>query len=221
MNRTSKRTATVNNGALAARRHLIIFARFPVAGGGKRRLARGIGAAQAVRFQRIRVAHLIATFARDPRWSTTFAVTPDFSGPWYPGNLGLRASAVRHLYQGRGDLGSRMARAADLMPPGDVVIIGSDIPGIGRSDVADAFDALGRADAVFGPAPDGGYWLVGLKGTPRRRSPFDGVRWSSAHTLDDTIANLGSARIALLRTIQDIDEPADLAAAPDWPRLIR
>lgn len=211
----------MTNGAPMGRRHLVIFARFPVAGGGKRRLARGIGVAQAVRFQRVRVQHLIAAFAHDPRWSTTFAVTPDFSGPWYPGNLGLRASAVRHLYQGRGDLGSRMARAADRMPPGDVVIIGSDIPGIRPCDVADAFDALGRADAVFGRAPDGGYWLVGLTGAPRRRSPFDGVRWSSAHTREDTIANLGRARITFLRTIQDIDEPADLATAPDWPRLIR
>lgn len=200
------------NGASAARRHLVIYMRFPVMGAGKRRLARGIGAAGAVRFQRIRVRHLLTGIARDPRWTTWIAATPDFSGPW--------PSGVRVLYQGHGDLGQRMTRMARAMPQGDVVMIGSDIPGILAYDVASAFQSLGTADAVFGPAPDGGYWLVGLKGTPRRAIPFSGVRWSSAHTLADTVQNLMGARIARLRTIQDVDEAADLAAAPDWQRLI-
>ncbi|WP_425283593.1 DUF2064 domain-containing protein [Methyloceanibacter stevinii] len=54
------------------------------------------------------------------------------------------------------------------MPPGPVVLVGSDIPRISRAHIAEAFRLLGNADAVFGPAQDGGYWLVGFKRSPGR-----------------------------------------------------
>jgi ribosomal protein L22 len=73
-------------------------------------------------------------------------------------------------------------------------------------DVDKAFALLGRYDAVFGPARDGGYWLVGLKRRPRVLRPFAGVRWSSAHTLADTLANLGGRRTALVATLSDVDD---------------
>jgi glycosyltransferase A (GT-A) superfamily protein (DUF2064 family) len=91
------------------------------------------------------------------------------------------------------------------------VLVGSDIPGLARADIAAAFRALGRAQAVFGPAEDGGYWLVGLG--PRRPSrPFAAVRWSGPHALGDTLANFAGRRIALLRRLRDVDTAADLAA---------
>jgi glycosyltransferase A (GT-A) superfamily protein (DUF2064 family) len=69
------------------------------------------------------------------------------------------------------------------------ILIGSDIPGLGPADIAAGFRALGKADAVFGPALDGGYWLVGF-GPRRPHCPFAKVRWSSPHALADTLANL-------------------------------
>ena len=74
------------------------------------------------------------------------------------------------------------------------------------------FRALGDHDAVFGPATDGGYWLVGL-----RRRPFqprlDGpVRWSTQHALADTVANFDPrVRVAMIETLADIDDGDDLA----------
>ncbi len=56
--------------------------------------------------------------------------------------------------------------------PGPVVIIGADIPEITPDHIGRAFAALGRSDAVFGPAADGGYWLVGLKRRPSIREIF-------------------------------------------------
>ena len=91
------------------------------------------------------------------------------------------------------------------------VLVGCDIPGLGRADIAAAFKALGRADAVFGPAEDGGYWLVGL-GPRRPPAPFAGVRWSTEHALADTLANCRGHRVALLRRLRDVDTAADLAA---------
>ncbi|MEQ1697482.1 MAG: DUF2064 domain-containing protein, partial [Hyphomicrobiaceae bacterium] len=132
-------------------RHLVIFARIPQAGRGKRRLAAGVGDVQAVRFSRVRLAVLSARLARDPRWTTWIAVTPEGAGP--------RPRGVRIVGQGRGDLGARMGRVFETLPLGPMVIIGSDCPAVGAAHIARAFEALGGRRAVFGPASDGGYWL--------------------------------------------------------------
>jgi rSAM/selenodomain-associated transferase 1 len=181
---------------------LIVFARAPRLGAVKRRLARGIGAMAALRFHRGQLAALLAAVARDRRWRTVLAVTPDRARARWPLH-------VKRRPQGGGDLGARMGRA--LAPHRRAVLVGCDIPGISASDIAAAFRALGRADAVFGPSEDGGYWLVGL-GPRRPARPFAAVRWSSEHTLGDTLANFQGRRIALLRTLRDVDTAEDLAA---------
>ena len=113
--------------------------------------------------------------------------------------------------QGRGDLGDRMGRLMRGMPPGPVCIIGGDIPGIRRAHIARSFAALGGHDAVFGPAPDGGYWLVGLKrANPLPPTLFHNVRWSSEHALADSIASLPGKRIAQVATLNDVDTAKDL-----------
>jgi rSAM/selenodomain-associated transferase 1 len=181
---------------------LIVFARAPRLGAVKRRLARGIGAMAALRFYRAQLAATLAEVARDPRWHTVLGTTPDRARARWPRRLPCVA-------QGRGDLGQRMHRA--MWPHRRVVLVGSDIPGLTRGDVAEAFRALGRAAAVFGPAEDGGYWLVGL-GPRRPPRPFAEVRWSSEHALADTLANFHGLRIALLRTLRDVDTAEDLHA---------
>ncbi len=115
------------------------------------------------------------------------------------------------MAQQRGDLGRRMDRAMRGFGPGPVVLVGSDIPDISARHIAAAFRALGRHDAVFGPADDGGYWLVGLRRRPAHPDPFSPVRWSSRHALADTVANLGRRYDhVLLETLTDIDDAASL-----------
>jgi uncharacterized protein len=193
-------------------KHLVIFARYPQLGRGKRRLAKGAGDVAAVHFQRVRLHVLIHRLSRDPRWRTYLAVTPNRSGPW--------PAHVTVLAQGQGDLGMRMTRVMEALPPGPAVIIGSDVPGVTRVAVADAFKALPGHDAVFGPAGDGGYWLVGLSRSGRRFAPFSPVRWSSEWALADTIANLNGARITMSRALDDVDTADDLTAAIGWSRVI-
>ena len=195
--------------------HLVIFVRAPVAGAVKRRLAwgpdgaGGIGAAAACRFYRRNTATVIQRIAHDKRWRTWLAVSPDRT---------LRAARVwprrvARLPQGRGDLGRRMAQPLAALPPGPVAIVGTDIPDLAKPHIAAAFAALCSHNAVFGPAPDGGYWLAGFRRRPALLDPFAGVRWSSEHALDDTLANLPrTARVAFLETLRDIDTPADYAA---------
>ena len=103
----------------------------------------------------------------------------------------------------------RMRRLFSLLPPGPAIIVGSDIPAIEAEHIAQAFKLLGRNDAVFGPAADGGYWLIGLKRTPKALAPFAGVRWSSPHALADTLANLKGKRVAFAATLRDVDSKND------------
>ena len=191
---------------MMGRANLIMFARAPMVGMVKRRLAADIGALAAQRFYARTTATVLARLAGDRRWRTWLAVTPDrfaAAGRFWPGT-------VRRLPQGNGDLGRRMARAMRRFPGAPAVLVGSDIPDLGPAQVAAAFAALGSHDAVLGPAADGGYWLVGLRDGRALPGMFDGVRWSTPHALADTLANLRRRRVALLETLDDIDDGADL-----------
>lgn len=184
---------------------LVIMLKAPAAGRVKTRLGRDIGMVPAAWWFRHQVARLLRRI-EDPRWRVVLAVSPDgaVTGRYWP-------KRFARVAQGRGDLGDRMARQLRDMPAGPVCIIGGDIPGVTRAHVARAFAALGDHEAVFGPAPDGGYWLIGMKRV--RALPaglFAGVRWSSAFALADSIASLGDCSVALVDVLADVDRASDL-----------
>ncbi|MEM8577645.1 MAG: TIGR04282 family arsenosugar biosynthesis glycosyltransferase [Pseudomonadota bacterium] len=183
---------------------LIVMVKEPRPGRVKTRLAVDIGSIQAVWWFRHQVARLLQR-VHDPRWELVLAVAPDVAA----GSAAFPSHLAR-VPQGRGDLGQRMARAM-AGHRGPVCVIGADIPGINRTRIAAAFAALGGADAVFGPAEDGGYWLVGLKNAaPLPAGLFRGVRLSTEHALADSAATLAGRRIAYVDTLRDVDTAADL-----------
>lgn len=187
---------------MAQDRHLIIFLKAPRFGSAKSRLARDIGRFPALEFYRRASGRLIRRLAADRRWTTWLYVTPGPAaarGRFWP-------AGMRRVPQGKGDLGQRMAVALEGFT-GPAVLIGSDLPDIDRGDIAAAFEALGSADMVFGPATDGGYWLVGARGRRPLQQIFRNVRWSSEDTLADTRANIGAhIRVAMLDEREDIDD---------------
>jgi rSAM/selenodomain-associated transferase 1 len=191
-------------------RTLVIFLKAPVAGRAKTRLGKSLGAGRAAAIYRRLSANTIAHGSRG-NWRTVLAVDPVTALAGYES---LWPPQLDRVAQGRGDLGSRMRRVFDGLAAGPVVIIGSDAPGLRSQHIRAAFKSLEGADAVIGPAPDGGYWLIGLA---RRRDAarlFKGVRWSSAHALRDTVASLPlSFRVATLETLADVDDAEDLAKA--------
>jgi glycosyltransferase A (GT-A) superfamily protein (DUF2064 family) len=163
-------------------RHLVIFARAPQ----------------------------IATLSRDPRWTVWLFVTPDKESRHTAWRGAVPPECVRP--QGPGDLGRRMLLPCRTLPSGPVVLVGSDIPDMRPTHIARAFHLLGRRDLVFGPASDGGFWLIGSRRLrPMPRGIFANVRWSSAQTLADARANVPAAiSIGEADTLDDVDTADDL-----------
>lgn len=187
----------------------IVFARAPRLGAVKRRLARDVGARAALRFYQATLACLLHRLCADRQFRTVLAVTPDRACIRPPSGAERR---VIRIGQGGGDLGQRMERAMRRFPRRRVAIVGADIPAAGPGDLRAAFRALARAEAAFGPAEDGGYWLVAL-GPRRPARPFARVRWSGPYALSDTLRNFRGRKVALLRRLRDVDNAADLRAA--------
>jgi rSAM/selenodomain-associated transferase 1 len=179
-------------------RHLIILAKAPRLGRAKRRLAADIGPVEALRFYRANLARTVRRLGRGNRWKCWLFI--DDGNACWPEHLPRRR-------QRRGDLGQRMDAALRSLPPGPVVLIGSDIPGVTPSDIRDAFRQLAGKDAVFGPAADGGYWLVGIAHAKAVTGLFRDVRWSSKHALSDTVRNLsGASTYGLTIERHDVDD---------------
>lgn len=188
---------------------VIIFVKAPRAGQVKTRLGAEIGMGRAAALFRIMTERTIDE-ALKGNWRVILAVDPEaalrgWDAIWPPH---LKRSA-----QGQGDLGARMKRMFDKAPTGPVVIIGADAPGFRARHLFQAFAALGRADAVFGPAADGGYWLIGLARRHAAPDLFHKVRWSTKHALKDTKASLPVGFYTIfLEKLRDIDDVKDLQA---------
>ncbi|MEP1229350.1 MAG: TIGR04282 family arsenosugar biosynthesis glycosyltransferase [Litorimonas sp.] len=181
---------------------LYIFAKAPVMGRAKTRLARDIGVVQAKRLYRAMMAQVLRQ-VQGPRWDTVLAITP-------PSALGAvpEWQGTEQIAQVSGSLSPRLAAA--FQTKGPVIVIGTDCPQVTASDIAAGFEALRHSAAVFGPADDGGFWLMGAN-APLRPSTFDHVRWSHEDTLSDIKARI-DGDIAVLRTLTDVDDLKALQA---------
>ncbi len=198
-------------------RHLVVFVKAPRLGAVKTRLAADIGALAAWRFYRESTARILRRLGADPRWSCRLGVTPDRfarGGHFWPARL-------PRLAQGTGDLGQRFSHAFRVLPTGPVVIVGTDIPDLAAAHIERAFRALERHHMVFGPSPDGGYWLIGARRRRLPRDAFHGVRWSSEHALADTLTNLGPrVKVGFLEDLADIDDGADYRRWKDGAQVM-
>jgi len=185
---------------------LVVMVKEPHPGRVKTRLGRDLGMTTAAWWFRHQTRSLLRRL-KDPRWHMLLAVSPDAEGM----RSRVWPNDLPRVAQGHGSLGDRMGRLMQGLPKGPVAIIGADIPTIQKHHINNAFNALGDHDAVFGPAPDGGYWLVGMKRT--RAVPttlFQDVRWSTEHALADTIASIPMLNVALVDELRDVDTVADL-----------
>jgi hypothetical protein len=196
------------------RRRLILFARFPEPGRVKTRLIPLLGAEGAAALHRrlvlrtLRTA-LAACHAAEAELEIRFTGGDENAmHHWLGDEVICRA-------QSDGDLGRRMAGALeDSFREGAraTVVIGSDCPELTADLLAAAFDKLSQAPVVFGPARDGGYYLVGL--TQPVPQLFRDVHWSTGTVLTESIFISRQAGIEpiLLAPLNDLDVPGDLHA---------
>ena len=178
---------------------LIIFARAPRPGHTKTRLIPALGPGGSAR--------LYAAFLKD-----TLARANALDGfeveVWAAAEADQAFFDSSRLQEGA-DLGERMSHALQdaLTRHERALVIGTDAPTLPEAHLVAAGRALEAHDVVLGPSADGGYYLIGARAPAPR---LEGVRWSSAHTLDDTVASLRGRRLALLRPWYDVDTPGDL-----------
>lgn len=179
---------------------LAIFARAPVPGRVKTRLARSVGEEAALAAYRELLA---LTLHRLAPGTGRFAAEI-----WIDGERSTLASwrGFRIVEQPNGDLGERMAAAFE---DGVSALVGTDIPLMTADYVERALDALARSDLVLGPTEDGGYCLVAMD-SPQERI-FEGIPWSSPQVLTATLAAAKGLSVELLEPLWDVDDATDLA----------
>jgi hypothetical protein len=120
------------------------------------------------------------------------------------------------------DLGARMQNAlAELFDLGykNCIIIGSDLFDLKDKHIIEAFSKLEKADAVIGPAEDGGYYLLGLKKIIP--SLFTNKNWGSNSVLEDTLRDLATHSFDFLEILNDIDTIEDLEKSKHYKHIKR
>jgi rSAM/selenodomain-associated transferase 2/rSAM/selenodomain-associated transferase 1 len=192
------------NASINASITVCIFAKPPIAGQVKTRLAEPARAAERARAFRVDTGAAVrAVSGADPVVATTGDLDPDLA----------RELAVPAWLQGDGDLGARLERVLQRSLEGapGAIAIGADTPGLPRELLDRARAALLTADAAIGPSEDGGFYLLAL-----RRCP-DGLLadlpWSRSDTFAATIARLHDRGLStvVLEPWFDVDRPAELA----------
>lgn len=191
---------------------VIVFARAPVSGKAKTRLAAQIGASRAARLQARMTRRALVTAKRAGCGPVELHAAPRAQHAFF--RLCARQYRVALRSQRGRDLGQRMhlALAAALRRYRVAVLIGSDCPELCARDLRRAARFLrGSCDVVLAPAEDGGYALIGARAA--RRSVFDGVAWGEASVYRRTVENLEARalRWRALRTVWDVDRPEDVA----------
>lgn len=191
---------------------LVVFARAPLPGQAKTRLAASIGEAQAAGVY----ARLLYTYLLDLTKADGADIDVEVSVA-SPTDLPFFAEAFPEFdlrAQVGGDLGARLAAAFQEAFSGgarSVVVTASDTPALDAAVVRTAFQTLEHAPAVIGPCPDGGYYLIGMRapGAPL----FQGVDWGTNRVLEQTerLAHAEGLKIVRLEEHRDIDSGEDLA----------
>lgn len=192
----------------------IIFAKAPHAGFAKTRLIPALGEKGAARLARQMLKHTLDSAIAAAIGPVELCVTPEIASPsWAEAEI---PQAVEITEQGEGDLGERMARAAQraLAKDSAALLIGTDCIEMSAKLLHEAVAALKRNDAVIYPAADGGYALLGFNRF--HASLFSGIAWSTGTVASDTVKRIHALGWVLETgaLLHDVDEPGDLKYLP-------
>ena len=195
----------------AQKKRLLLFAKRPVPGEVKSRLANSIGEhAAALVYSQLLFRNIeeISNLRGIDRWVLSSKKSDE---PWFCSKvktLGWQTSC-----QSEGDIGDRMLEALQRFSKqgAPTIVVGSDIADLSFKDIEHAFDFLeGRNTCVLGPSDDGGYWLIGFNSVIP--SVFDDIPWSTMFVLKHTLEKIKETKLKLkmLPVRTDIDDIHDL-----------
>lgn len=185
--------------------HLIIFAKNPVLGKAKTRLATTIGKEKALLVYKELLVHSCNISSK-----TSAAKTVFYSDFMEKGDLWSKAGFMQSIQKGSG-LGERMTIAfEETLNKNKVIIIGTDCKELNTQILDDAFEQLEHHDFVIGPALDGGYYLLGMK--KLEKDLFLDIDWSTSTVFSKTLDVIKNKKSSyyLLPTLSDIDTAEDL-----------
>ncbi|PIQ88796.1 MAG: glycosyltransferase [Candidatus Omnitrophica bacterium CG11_big_fil_rev_8_21_14_0_20_42_13] len=188
---------------------LMIFAKYPMPGFVKTRLAKSIGRKNAASLYKLFVEAIIA-LTEDDKYARIVYFMPQNRKEQFINWLG---ADIKFAAQCGNSLGQRMFNAfKDTFKKGakKVIAIGTDSPFIDNELIINAFDKLNSSQCVIGPSLDGGYYLLGTS----RFMPhiFKNIAWGSdtvAKATEDLLKRKG-VKYALLGRGFDVDNTADL-----------
>lgn len=205
LNEELNEAATFNDQHLVTNNLLLIFTRNPKPGKCKTRLAVTIGDENALAIYKLLLAHTVA-ITQETRAAKQV---------WYSEEIWANDIWANTIYEKRlqvgNDLGERMANAfqsAFAAGYERVIIIGSDMYDLNRSDIENAFGILNETDFVIGPAEDGGYYLLGMK--TFKPALFEHKKWGNDTVLEMTLNDLKNENVHLLAARNDVDVYDDI-----------
>lgn len=183
---------------------IIVFAKNLIEGTVKTRLAKSIGNFAALQVYK-ELLKVTEDASSHPEADTWVFYSKQIDAQQWPN--------AKKFVQTGDDLGQKMSSAfKEAFSAGykSVVLIGSDLPDMNKKVISEAFLSLKTHDAVFGPAEDGGYYLVGLNAMIE--DIFINKPWSQKSLLHETLQVLHSNRInsSTLEVLNDIDTIEDL-----------
>lgn len=186
---------------------IAIFTRAPAPGAAKTRLIPALGAQGAAQFHAVLTRHAIAQALASKLGPVELWCAPDATHLFFADCA--RNFAVALCAQPQGDLGAKMLGAFEAAK-GPLLLMGADCPAITPADLIACARALEQgADAVFLPAEDGGYGLVGAA----RPNPaiFEGIDWGGPDVMAQTRNKLTALGLAWRepRVVWDVDRPED------------
>jgi uncharacterized protein len=200
----------------------LVMAKAPRAGETKTRLEPLLGAEGCVRLQRLLLARAASWAAEVAPGATFVAFTPDDA----LAEVGDLVPAGTDLFPQEGaDLGERLAAATErvlAMHEGPLLTVGTDLATLEPAHAAAALDDLADGiDVTFGPAFDGGYYLIGLREPHPEVFALPSEAWGGARVLQLSLEAAAKAGLSLgmLRGERDLDTPADARAALADPRF--
>jgi uncharacterized protein len=192
---------------MESKRLLIIFAKNPILGKVKTRLAKDIGVENA-----LIIYQYLLRYTHDITYNLSCAKHLYYSD-FIPELDDWTASDYQRKVQNGTDLGQRMMHAFQQgFEAGykSILIIGSDNYDLTQSIIEQGFRELEQHDFVVGPANDGGYYLLGMKALDS--SIFENKLWSTPSVLQDTLQSIQKLQssVYLLPVLNDVDTVDDL-----------